>query len=154
MGKLHPLRDGYSDSNTISRNKHKVVPTFNLVNHDKELAEAEVAIEELKNKVNDCLSKKTICDNVHLALYEEIIRVLDYAGRLSMQVFEVNEELELQYIQKYKKQPALAKQLWLEHYDQLHHPYSLIKNRCFKLLDKLDQGYIDTFKHFPPNWNP
>lgn len=166
MGKLHPLRGNrlpdndddnvkrnYSTTTQIS-NKHKVNETFKLKNYDKELYDAEVAIEELKFKVDTAIVHKTLNDNVHGILYEEIIRVLDYTGRLSMQVFKINEELETLYLQKYKKTPALAKELWLQHYDQLHQPYSKIKNRCFKLLDKLDQGYINIFNRFPPNWNP
>lgn len=149
MDELHSLTN---PNKTI--NKHKVNEAFNLKNYDKELDDADIALNELKIKVNDAIVHNTLTDNVHNILYEEIIRVLDYTGRLSIQVFEINEELELLYLQKYKKTPALAKELWLEHYDQLHYPYSKIKNRCFKLLDKLDQGYIDIHKKFPLNWNP
>lgn len=127
---------------------------FNLVNYDKELADADEILNNLKLKVIDEIVNKTINDNVHDYLYEEIIRVLDYVSRLSMQVFDINETLEKEYLLKYKKSPAMARQLWLNHYDRLHRPYTLIKNRCFKLLDKLDLGYIDIHKKNPPNWKP
>ncbi|MCK9544442.1 MAG: hypothetical protein M0R03_20680 [Novosphingobium sp.] len=127
---------------------------FDLTNHDKELSDADDSLNNLKLKVIDAIVNKTLNDNVHLILYEEIIRVLDYVGRLSMQVFEINEELEKQYLFKYKKSPAMARELWLNHYDRLHRPYSLIKNRCFKLLDRLDMGYVDIYKKDPPNWKP
>lgn len=166
MGKLHPLRG--ITQNDDSWNSNKINPNLaaekkkefdfknkiNLTNHDKELSEAEEAIEGLKVNVIEAVNNNTLNDNVHLALYEGIIKVLDYTGRLSMQVFDINEELENLYLLKYKKSPAMAKELWLNHYDYLHRPYSLIKNRCFKLLDKLDYAYIDKFKKNPPNWNP
>lgn len=138
----------------IEEKKVNIDCNFDLTNHDKELSDADNLLNNLKLKVIDEIVNKTLDDNVHLILYEEIIRVLDYVGRLSMQVFEINEELEKQYFFKYKKSPAMAKELWLNHYDRLHRPYSLIKNRCFKLLDRLDNGYIDIYQKNPPNWKP
>lgn len=138
----------------IEEKELDVINDFNLTNYDNELADAEEKLNTIKLNVINVIVNKTLNDNVHVTLYEEIIRILDYVGRLSMQVFDLNEKLEQHYLFKYKKSPALAKELWLNHYDQLHRPYSLIKNRCFKLLDKLDQEYINTFNKFPPNWKP
>lgn len=140
----------------ISKNleQYYIHPEFNLPNHDNELYSAETAIHVLKLKVIDAIINDKLNDNVHQNYYDEIIRVLDYVGRLSMPVFAVNEILEKLYMDKFIHTPAMAKQLWLDHYEKLHTPYNAIKNRCFKLLDKLDEGYIDRFKKNPPNWNP
>jgi hypothetical protein len=134
--------------------KYFIKLDFNLPNHDNELSSAENAIHLLKLKVVDAIINDKLNDNVHQTYYDEIIRVLDYVGRLSMSVFAVNEELEKQYAVKFIHAPAMAKQLWLDHYENLHTPYNVIKNRCFKLLDRLDEGYIERFKKNPPNWNP
>ena len=163
---LHPLRKGHSNDSRLIETKptytfklepepvFEVEHDFNLTNHDKELSDADEALEKQKLIVIDAIVHKTLNDNVHYQIYNEIVRVLDYVGRLSMQVFAINEELEKLYLLKFKSSPAMARELWLNHYDHLHRPYSLIKNRCFKLLDKLDDGYKDIHKTNPPNWNP
>ena len=135
-------------------NNYNIELEFNLINHDKELSDAEDAIETLKLKVIEIIINETLDDNVHEEFYEEIMRVLDYTGRLSMQIFAINDLLEEQYLKKYKNAPAMAKELWLNHYEQLHQPYNKIKNRCFKLLDRLDNGYVALYDKNPPNWNP
>ena len=67
-------------------------------------------------------------------------------------VFEIEEQMKDMYFKQYKHSPQLARKLWLDHYEKIHHPYNLLKNRCFGLLDKLDIIYFKKFKKQPPNW--
>lgn len=125
---------------------------FNLPTHANELSKAEEVIEKLKNKIKEITVNKTINDQLHLTLFEEIIRVLDYIGRLSEPFFDIEDKLEELYVLQYPHSPQLAKKLWLDHYETIHHPYNLLKNRCFRMLDELDESFIKKFKHEPSNW--
>ena len=125
---------------------------FKLPNHSNELSKAEEIIAKLKTKVESLAANKTIDDKQHDYLYNEIVRVLDYIGRLSMPAFAIEDELEQMYVIKFHKSPAMAKKLWLDHYETIHHPYTLLKNRCFRLLEDLDIMYVKRYKKNPPNW--
>jgi hypothetical protein len=126
---------------------------FKLPNHHNELCKAEEIIEKLKNKFKKIERTKTINDKNHDELYNEIIRILDYVGRLSMPAFAIEDDIERLYTLQYAKFPELAKKLWNDHYENIHHPYTLLKNRCFRMLEELDKLYIDTHEKYPPNWN-
>ena len=126
---------------------------FKLPNHHNELCKAEEIIEKLKNKFKKIERTKTINDKNHDELYNEIIRILDYVGRLSMPAFAIEDDIERLYTLQYAKFPELAKKLWNDHYENIHHPYTLLKNRCFRMLEELDNLFIETHKKYPPNWN-
>ena len=126
---------------------------FNLPNHGNELSKANDFIEKLKEKINIVKKNKSIDNFFHTLLYEEVIRALNYVGQLSLPAFEIEEQMKDMYFKQYKHSPQLARQLWLDHYGKIHHPYNLLKNRCFKLLDDLDEMYKKKFKKNPPNWN-
>ncbi len=125
---------------------------FNLPNHENELSKAGDVIEKLKTKLAKHKNNQSIDDKQFVGCYEEVVRALDYVGRLSMSVFAIEEEVEAMYVKQYVHAPILAKTLWLEHYNELHHPYNLLKNRCFKLLDELDEFYEELYDKKPPNW--
>lgn len=129
-----------------------ITHNFKLPNHSNELSKANEIIEKLKNRITNLQTTKIIDDKTHVSLYEEIIRALDYVGKLSMPAFTIEDELEAMYIIRYKHSPELGKKLWLEDYENVHHPYTLLKNRCFKLLDELDGLYREIYKKDPPNW--
>ena len=78
--------------------------------------------------------------------------MLDYVGRLSMPAFKIEDELEQMYVLQFKHAPQMGKKLWLDHYEDIHHPYTLQKNRCFRLLELLDAAYLEKFGKNPPNW--
>jgi hypothetical protein len=124
-----------------------------LPNHTVELAKADEIIKNLKVKLKQLIITKKLDGNTHTLLYEEIIRILDYVGRLSIPLFEIEEKMVEQYILKYPKSPQLAKKLCNDHYEQLHYPYTILKNRCFKLLEDLDNAFRKHWKKNPPNWN-
>jgi hypothetical protein len=126
---------------------------FRLPDHKDELCKAEALIEKFKHRLKIIQIQRRIDGKMHTEFFEEIIRVLDYVGRLSKSVFDIEDEMELQYIKNYPKSPELAKKLFNDHYEYLHHPYTILKNRCFKLLEELDAEYYKQHKKRPPNWN-
>jgi len=138
---------------TSMPNESFITHDFNLPNHHNELCRAEDIIDKLKNKFKKIQNSKTIDDKNHDYLYNELVRVLDYVGRLSMPVFAIEDEMERMYILQYAKFPQLAKKLLNDHYEQLHRPYTVLKNRCFRMLEELDDEYIEVHDKKPPNWN-
>lgn len=124
-----------------------------LPNHANELSKAEDVIEKIKCRFKKYQETNTITNKEYIALYENTVRVLDYVGRLSIPAFNVEDELEEQYFKKFKHSPELAKKLWLEHFENIHHPYNILKNRCFKLLEDYDELYLKIYKTTPPNWS-
>jgi len=125
---------------------------FELPCHENELSEAGDIIKKLRDRLSDYQLKLTITDKQFVGFYEEIIIVLDYVGRLSIPLFEIEDELQAMYSEQYLHAPALGKMLWMKHNDSIHHPYNLLKNRCFKLLDELDLMYKEFYEKEPPNW--
>lgn len=125
---------------------------FNLPNHANELSKAEDIIGKLKTKISRDIAYHFIDDKKHDLYFEEVVKMLDYVGQLSVPAFTVSNDLEVMYILKFRHAPKLATKLWLDHYEQIHKPYSLLKNRCFRLLEDLDAAYIIKFKKNPPNW--
>jgi len=125
---------------------------FELPCHDNELSQAGDIIGKLRTKFNSYQKKQVITDKEFVQFYEEIIVALDYVGRLSAPVFAIQDELQAMYDKQYLYAPALAKTLWMKHNAELHHPYNLLKNRCFKLLDELDEMYKGFYDKEPPNW--
>ncbi len=133
--------------------KNEFIETnFNLPKHDNQLSNADDVIAKLRLKLARVIVRESINDREHELLFEEIIKVLDYVGRLSMPSFEIAEELERMYTMRYNHSPELARKLWLDHYEQIHHPYNILKNRCFKLIDELDEFYLRVNKKNPKNW--
>lgn len=130
-----------------------LVPEIELPNHTVELEKADEIIKTLKSKLKEIEQLKLINGKQHTSLYEEIIRVLDYIGRLSKPFFDIEEPLEQMYIYHYPKSPELAKKLFNDHYENLHYPYTILKNRCFKMLEDLDKIFIECWGVKPPNWN-
>ena len=126
---------------------------FNLPNHDNELSEAGDIIEKLKHKINKCIENvEIVTDKEFVRTYEEVVMALDYVGRLSMTAFSIEDEMEELYKMRYLHSPELGKQLFFDHYENVHRPYNILKNRCFKLLDEWDKYYKLLFDKDPPNW--
>ena len=126
---------------------------FNLPTYENELSKAEYTIEKINKKITKATAEQNLPGELHTLLFDEIVRVLLYVGHLSEAGFAVEEQLEQMYALKYIHSPALAKQLWLEHYESIHHPYNLLKNRCFRMIDELDELYVALYDSTPPNWN-
>lgn len=124
-----------------------------LPDHCVELAKADEIINNIKAQLKTLITTKSITAAVHLSMYEETIRILDYVGRLSQPLFDIEESMECQYVLHYKASPELGKKLFNDHYEHLHYPYTLLKNRCFKILEDLDGEYELRWGKKPPNWN-
>jgi len=124
---------------------------FNLPNHENELSKAEDVINKLKEKINYTEVYK-MTDKLFIEAFEEVIRALDYVGKLSLPAFGIEDEMEAIYNKRYMHSLPLAKELWLNHYGNVHKPYNTLKNRCYKLLDELDALYVRINKKEPPNW--
>lgn len=134
-------------------NPEELLLDTKLPDHTVELAKADEIINNLKARLKTIETNKSITGNVHLLMYEETIRILDYVGKLSQPLFDLEEPMERQYVLHYKTSPELAKKLFNDHYERLHYPYTLLKNRCFKILEDLDGEYELRWNKKPPNWN-
>jgi hypothetical protein len=77
---------------TIDREQF-ITHDFKLPCHSNELSKAEELIEKLKHKLEKIMNLNTVDDKSHDYLYNEIVRVLDYVGRLSMPAFKIEDEL-------------------------------------------------------------
>ena len=130
-----------------------LVQDFEIPDHTVELAKADEIIKNLKVKLKQIQITKSIDAKIHTELYEEIVRILDYVGRLSVPVFELEDKFNVLYTLHYPKSPQLAKKLCNDHYENVHYPYTILKNRCFKMLEDLDKEYRKRWKANPPNWN-
>lgn len=139
------------DKNKQMLNKQFIPYDFNLPNHCIELGKAAEAISKLKKRFEVIQKQHSINDATHLDIFEETVRVLLYVGKLSSPAFAIEEDVEKLYTLQFKHEPCLGKQLWLAHYDELHHPYSILKNRCFRLLEELDAEYVKIHKKDPKN---
>ena len=128
---------------------------LNIPNHSNELSRAEYKIEKARDKFNKIVIDGTITDKIHGELYEEVISSLDYVGKLSKPIFALEDEIEQAYTMAYIHCPdqVLVKRTWYMYYEELHQQYSILKNRCFKLLDELDEEYIARFNSKPSNYN-
>lgn len=129
-----------------------IVHDFNLPNQKNQLSSVEETINKLKRVIAKTICQHTLTPEKHEQLYEEVVVALDKVGRLSKPAMEIEDKLEAMYTLKYPHSPQLAKKLWYEHYEMLHHPYSILKDRCFRMLNELDNEYQDKFKKNPPNW--
>jgi hypothetical protein len=128
---------------------------FNLPNHNNELSKAGDIIEKLKNRIHITINVvELVTDKEFVRVYEEVVTALDFVGRLSMPAFAVEDEMEEHFKLKYLHSPELGKQLWLDKYENVHRPYTILKNRCFKLLDEWDAYYKALYEKDPPNWKP
>ena len=85
-------------------------------------------------------------------MYDEIVRGLFYLGNLSLPAFATEDIIEKKYFEIYKHAPELAKKLWWDHYESVHRPYTLFKNRLFKMIEDLNDLYILIHKCPPPDY--
>lgn len=134
-------------------NENFILVDFKLPDHSNELSKAEEVIQKLKKRFEIVQMQRTIDDCTHDEMFEQIVRCLLYVAKLSEPAFEIEDQLEGMYIKNFKHCPAMGKTLWLQHYDEIHHPYSILKNRCYRLLELLDAEYFKRYGKNPPNFN-
>lgn len=85
--------------------------------------------------------KPNMNDEEYLTHYENIVKILLFLSELTQPIFQKHDEIEEYYKIKYCKSPAIGELKYLEHVKQLHKTYDLYKNRCFTLLEILDNNY-------------
>lgn len=117
------------------------------IDHKDHLIQTNEHIDNLKIEVET----SNINDESHNVLYEKIIRILDRVGHLSSICFKHTDELETYFYETYKDS-AEALTNWLDYTHSIHKKYDKQKNKCFKLIDVLDQRYYSKFKKEPQNW--
>jgi hypothetical protein len=134
-------------------NQYTEISISDIPNHTQELSKADSYLKSISEDFRYIHLSRRLTAEQHTKIYEEIVRVLDYVGRLSVRVFEITDEFNEIYAIKYIKTPELGKKLLLEHTEQLHKPYDVIKNKCHKMLDELDDEYRMIHRKNPPNYN-
>ena len=130
-----------------------IIADLTLPDHQKQLAYAESIIDKHKVRVKQIKSSLITSGfpkQDHQHMHKLIVQTLEYVGDLSMSIFNIGDEIEERYFKKYKQTPEMGKKLWLEHYHQLHYPYNTLKNRCFTLLEALDDIYENVHGVRPP----
>lgn len=133
------------NSDLLELNLSKPIP-----DHTDEIIKAIDFLREINEDFNN---NQNITDYHHELLYEKTVKLLYYVGCLSLKIFELQPEIIELYTMKFLRDPAVGKELYYKHYHQLHRKYNLIKNKCFKLLDNIDEKYILLNKKLPPNYN-
>lgn len=123
--------------------KESIKIEVTLPNHDPELDNIENYINQLKHrhKVGK-INHKMLSLKDYEKLQDLTIKTLELIGELSMPAFNVRDELYDKYVLAYKSSPQLAKKLWLDHYGKIHARYNTLKNRCYKLLDDIEESII------------
>jgi len=130
-----------------------ILSNLELPEHENQLEYAETIIDKHKvrvKQIRSTLSTSGLPKQEYQHMHKLIVQVLEYVGDLSMSIFDLGDEIEARYFAKYKTTPELGKKLWLEHYHTLHHPYNTLKNRCFTLLEALDDVYENVHGVRPP----
>lgn len=118
---------------------NNVMNEIDLPDHTKELNSAETLLNKYKIRYKKIIERNIKDLNDLEAMYDKTLELLEYIGQLSIPSFNASEKLEENHFKIYKDSPELAKTLWLEKYKELHHPYNLLKNRCFNMLDDLER---------------
>jgi len=133
-------------------NQKFIAHDFNLPNHTNELVDAEHALIKVRDKLTFIKKQKSFSPKQHTKMFDRTAEILSYVGSLSKPALELGIEIENLYTIHYMKFPHLAKRLWQEHHASLNAPYNVIKNRCFRMFNELDETYIKLNKVYPPNW--
>ena len=69
-----------------------------------------------------------------------------------MEAFDIEKELSDLYTLAFTYDPVFGEIVFQKHYNKIHKPYNLLKNRCYKILDTLDATYKAKFDKHPPNF--
>jgi len=128
---------------------------LDLPDHSKELEDVDEYIKLLKSRLADYKRTrlaKPMSLKEYTAMYDQILRGLYYLGSLSLPAFATEDIIEEKYFKTYKHAPELAKKLWWDHYESVHRPYTLFKNRLFKMIDDLTALYMLIHKCPPPDY--
>lgn len=115
---------------------------INIPDNSEQLNEINSSLENIKTQIKIHKENKSLPNNSFDTLYESIAKNLILVAELSRPLFNLQNHIENFYFNEFKKSPALAKELYLNHYADIHYKYNMIKNKCFKLFDDLDELYF------------
>jgi hypothetical protein len=107
---------------------------FSIPDHGEELQKASLVVEETRFVID----KGKINKNNREYYYRRVVKTLEYIGKLSDSIFNIEDELEVMYIFKYKNFPELGRKIFSDHYSSLHKPYNVLKKKCWKMLDEIE----------------
>ena len=114
-----------------------------------ELPDNTVKLDNIEKYIKKINSRfKSLCDNKKFSKneYESIhdftVETLIMLGELSLPALDIIDELERKYILLYPSSPKLAKKLWLDHISKINHRYDILKNRCYALIDNLEEEML------------
>ena len=131
----------------------EVIEGIEIPNHVRELEKAEEYIEDVKFRFRHCERLEELSPSQYVDLHRDTLKALFHVAKLSEPAFNVEEKLEEQYFRMYVHSPALAKELFFKKYHEIHKPYNLLKNRCFTLLDQIEELYLLVHKHAPKEFS-
>ena len=132
---------------------------LNVPDHSQELQTIEENIDKRSFELEFITKNNLMDDYHHTALYEATFKELISLGHLSQPIFNLQDSIEEVYTKQYLHdtktlKPHQVKRLWYSHYESLHKPYTILKNRCWRLLNQIDAQFFLTFPDlFPPNWD-
>jgi len=124
-----------------------------LPDHTSEILKADEVIKSIIVDFKKVCEDGNIDNIIHDRLYEENARILAYVGKLSLAIFDIEDQLEEIYKMIYLHSSELGKKLWYSEYEKLHHPYSTLKRRCFAMFDNLDEEFERVNHCKPANWD-
>jgi hypothetical protein len=124
-----------------------VVIDVELPDHTEEIKNIANYLDQLKNRFRAGKTNKKLSLNEYEKIQDLLVNTLGLLGKLSTPAFNIEDELEDKYVLAYPSSPQLAKTLWLEHYERIHHKYNTLKNRCFKMLDDVEKEIIQIKKN-------
>jgi len=113
-----------------------------LPDNTMKLDNIEKYIKTLNNRFKALINNNKFTKKEYETIHDYIVETLIMLGDLSLSTLEITDELETKYILLYPNSPKLAKKLWLDHINIVNHRYDLLKNRCYTLIDSLEEEII------------
>lgn len=131
------------------------MPYINILN--KTIPDNKIEIINVKNYISKLKKEyiiiknsKSLSPKQYNYFHDKITNALYYVGSLSIPAFDIQDELKIKYLEKYKNTPELAKKLWQDDYSKIHKQYNELKNKLFFMIEKLDELYFKLNKSIPP----
>jgi hypothetical protein len=113
-----------------------------LPDNTVKLNNIENYIKKLNNRFKQLIDSNKFTKNEYESIHDFTVETLIMLGELSLPALDIIDELEKKYILTYPTSPKLAKKLWLDHIDKINHRYDLLKNRCYSLIDDLEEEIL------------
>lgn len=121
---------------------NKIFDLNKVPNNDSKLKEIAEIINNLKRDYERVMNLKYSdeydrIERIENAIYNCLLGLAD----LSIPIFNLMDEIEETYFNKYNNNPDLARKEWLKLYRGLHLEYDRQKERCFRLLNTIEKRF-------------